>query len=205
MAALPFPNRQYRLKVMFPANNSRSGALRHALAGIHAGVLGALAMLACVILGSLWDHRSIWLVPNLFSTTFFGVDAYRNQLVRTSWAGLALMPAVYGLLGLVWGLIWGDRRKPRLGLYGILTGLAVYFLFYDFLWKQINPLVALYAPDRQLQVGHALWGLVLARSPKYSRNISSSMAEPVASGNEPVTYLAEGESVHEVGSGEVIR
>ena len=190
---------------MFAANDGRSGTLRHALAGLHAGVLGSLAMLACLMVGSLWDHRSIWLVPNLLATTFFGSEAYRDQLVRTSWAGLALLPAVYGALGLVWGLIWRDSRKPGLALYGIITGLAVYFLFYDFLWKQINPVVTLYAPDRQLQIGHALWGLALARSPGYSRNIAKSMADPVASGSEPVIYQADGESVHEVSSGEVTR
>src|SRR5580658_723808 len=96
---------------MFPANESGPGsAVRHALAGIHAGVLGALAMFACLVLGSAWNHHSVWLVPNLFSTTFFGADAYRDQLARTSWAGLALMVAVYGVLGMGWGLIVKDRR-----------------------------------------------------------------------------------------------
>ena len=195
---------------MFPANESGSRpGVRHALAGIHAGVLGALVMFACLMLGSAWNHRSVWLVPNLFSTTFFGDDAYRNQLVRTSWAGLALMVTVYGALGLGWGLIVKDRRIPWLALYGIITGLAVYFVFYDFLWKHINPLVTLYAPDQQLQLGHALWGLMLSRSPGYSRNISESIADVVpeasrdASPNSQTRELPE--AVQEVSSGEVIR
>ncbi len=181
---------------MFPANESGSRpGLRHALAGIHAGVLGALAMLACLMVGSFWDQRSVWLVPNLFATTFFGSDAYRNQLVRTSWAGLALMIAVYGVLGMCWGLLWRDRRSPWLGLYGAIAGLAVYFALYAFLWKHINPLVTLYAPDRQLQLGHVLWGLVLAKSPGYSRQIAQS-----TNAGEPVP-----EPVQEVSSGDVIR
>ena len=188
--ALPFPTRQYRLKVMFPANESGSRpGVRHALAGIHAGVVGALAMFACLALGSLWNHRSVWLVPNLFSTTFFGGDAYRNQLVRTSWAGLALMLAVYGVLGMGWGLIVKDRRISWLALYGVITGLAVYFVFYDFLWKHINPLVTLYAPDQQLQLGHALWGLALSRSPGYSRGSRnrSPIRRPLL--RNPVNFL----------------
>src|SRR5579862_3859553 len=200
-AILPFPNRQYRLKVMFAANESRSRpGLRHALAGIHAGVLGALAMLGCLMLGSLWDHRSVWLVPNLFASTFFGTDAYRNELARTSWSGLALMVFVYGILGALWGLIWRDKRSPWIAFYGIIAGLAVYFLLYDFLWKHVNPLVTLYAPDRQLQFGHALWGLILARSPHYSRQMAGSVASAMA-GAQPAAH----EPVQEISSGEAIR
>jgi hypothetical protein len=165
-------------------------------------------MLACVMAGSLWDNRSIWTVPNLFATTFFGSDAYRNQLVRTSWAGLALILAIYGFLGMVWGLIWGDKRKRWLPLYGIVAGLLVYLVFYDFLWKHANPLVTLYAPDRQLQAGHVLWGLILARSPKYSRHIAESMAAPASAPpapSEPVSTLPADvqDSDRELGSGEV--
>jgi hypothetical protein len=181
---------------MFPVNESRSRpGLRHALAGIHAGVLGALAMVGCLMLGSFWDHRSIWIVPNLFATTFFGSDAYRNRLELTSWTGLALIVAVYGALGMVWGLILGDKRPPWLALYGIITGLAVYIVLYDFVWKHINPILTLYAPDRPLELGHALWGLILARTPGYSRKIAESIS----------VRDAVPEPVQEVSSGEVIR
>src|ERR1035438_7357615 len=147
-AALPFTTRQYRLEVaMYGASELRSRRLgfRHALAGLQAGVLGALIMFVCLMLGSLWYGRSIWVVPNLFSTTFFGSGAYRNHLLSTSWAGVALIVAIYGLLGTVWGCVWRDERKPWLALYGAIAGLAVYFLFNDFLWRHINPLVTLYA------------------------------------------------------------
>jgi hypothetical protein len=181
---------------MFPANKSgfRPG-LRHALAGIHAGVLGALAMVGCLMLGSLWDHRSIWIVPNLFATTFFGSGAYRNRFELVSWAGLALIVAVYGALGMVWGLILRDKRPSWLALYGIIAGLAVYFVLYDFVWKHINPILTLYVPDRPLELGHALWGLILARTPGYSRKIAESLTV-----RTPVH-----EPVQEVSSGEVIR
>src|ERR1700684_2943196 len=87
-------------------NTSRLG-LRQGLAGLQAGVWGALVMLACLMLGSLWERQSMWLVPNLFATTFYGSDAYRNQLAHTSWAGVALLVAIYGLLGMLWG--WALR------------------------------------------------------------------------------------------------
>jgi hypothetical protein len=192
---LPFPIRQYRLKVMFAANESSSGSgLRHALAGLQAGVAGALAMLACLMIGSIWDRRSIWLVPNLLATTFFGTDVYRNQFALTSWSGVALIVAVYGFLGMIWGCIWGEARTQWFGLYGAIAGLSVYFVVFRFLLRHANPLVPLYAPDRQLEVGHLFWGLFLARSSKYSRRIAEASVEPVAR-----------ETDHELRSGEVIR
>ncbi len=186
---------------MFAANGnvgSRPG-LRYALAGVQAGVSGALAMLACLMIGSAWEHRSIWSVPNLFATTFFGSDAYRNQLARTSWCGLALVIALYGLLGMIWGTALGDNRKRGIVLYGAIAGLMVYVFFYDFLWKHANPLVTLYAPDRDLQVGHLVWGLILARSPKYARRIAESMSEPTIA--EPPVEA----TVQAVSSGDAIR
>jgi hypothetical protein len=179
---------------------SRSLGLRHILAGLQAGVLGALLIVACLMGGSLWHGRSIWVVPNLFASTFFGSGVYRNQLLRTSWTGIALIVAVYGVLGILWGCIWRDERKPWMGLYGAIAGLGVYFLFFSLLWRHVNPLVTLYAPEGQLQLGHLLWGIVLARSPLYARRIADSVLNKPAipPGVQDITEP-------EVSSGEVIR
>jgi hypothetical protein len=163
---------------MFAANASRSRlGVRHALAGLHAGILGALVMLGCLMLGSMLDRRSVWLVPNLFATTFFGGNAYANEYAHGSWAGVALILAIYGAFGAIWGCLWRDQRRPGLALYGGILGLAVYFLFFDLVWKHVNPLITLYAPDRQLELGHVLWGMILARSPRYSREITERLME----------------------------
>lgn len=179
-----------------PGKRTHVGA-RFALAGLQAGVLGALALFFCLMVGSVWHGRSIWVVPNLFATTFFGGGVYRNHLMRTSWTGIALIVAVYGVLGTLWGLIWRDRRMPLLPLYGAVAGLLVYFFFFGFFLRHVNPLIALYAPDRQLQLGHLLWGMVLARSPLYARRIAHSTSPSTAGASEA--------DAHEVRSGEVIR
>ena len=186
---------------------------RHALAGLQAGVMGALLIMACLMIGSLWNGRSIWVVPNLFATTFFGSEVYRNQFLRTSWTGAALIVAIYGLLGVLWGCVLRDGRSRWLGLIGAIAGICVYYFLYQFLWRHVNPLITLYAPDRQLELGHILWGIVLARSPVFARRIagSSVYSTPVS---PPVSVVP---AVHddspspeiagdpEVRSGEVIR
>jgi hypothetical protein len=181
-------------------SSGRGPGLRHALAGLQAGVVGALVIFACLMVGSLWNGRSVWVVPNLFATTFFGSEVYRNQLLRTSWTGIALIVSVYGAVGALWGCIWRDKRKPWLGLYGAVAGLCVYFLFYDFLWRHVNPLVTLYAPDRQLQFGHVLFGVMLARSPLYARRIADSVVNKPTAPRGVYDVAAQ-----EVSSGEAIR
>ena len=149
--------------------------LRHALAGLQAGVLGALLMLGFLMLGGVWDRHSIWAVPNLFATTFFGSDAYRNLFTSQSLAGASIFIAIYGVLGALWGCLWRETQRPGLAFYGALTGLAIYFLFFDFVWKHVNPLIVLYAPNLQLQAGHVLWGLTLAQTPRFARRIASHL------------------------------
>lgn len=187
--------------------SSRFG-LRHVLAGIESGVLGASVMFVVLAIGSVWHGRSIWVAPNLFATTFFGSGVYRNHILRASWTGVALIFALYGGLGGLWGLIWRDQRRHWLALYGAVAGLAVYFLFFHVLWPHVNPLIPAYAPDRQLQIAHVLWGVILARSPLYAKRIAqrtSDSTTPVLSPPELSGPPLQEATPEEVKSGEAIR
>ncbi len=141
-------------------------------------MLGALYMSVWLMLGSRLARRSIWNIPNLFATTFYGPIAYRDQYFRGSWSGVALIVAICGLGGMLWALVWRDDRQPFLTLFGAMAGLAVYFLFFDFIWKWVNPEIPMYAPFRQLQIGYILWGIALARSPQFSRSIAKANGAP---------------------------
>ncbi len=147
---------------------------RHALAGLQAGVLGALFMILWLMGYSRYLRRSAWDIPNLFATSFYGADAYREQYLRTSWTGIALIVAVGGLGGVLWGIIWRENRPPFLPLLGAAVGIALYLILFDLIWKQTNPLIPLYAPLRQVQVGYLIWGLTLSRSARFSRTIAAS-------------------------------
>jgi hypothetical protein len=158
-------------------------SLRHALAGLEAGILGAILMLAVVMLGASLNGRSIWVFPNLLATIFQGSGVYRNEYLNVSWAGVAVVLAIYGGLGAIWGLVWREQRKPGLMAFGAIVGLAVYYLFFRLIWPHWAPVISLYAPDRQLELGHILWGVALARSPKFARQIAEQTANQTA---EPV-------------------
>jgi len=146
---------------------------RHLLAGLEAGVLGAVYMMVWLMAGSRLSRRSIWDIPNLFATAFYGPNAYQTQYLRSSWSGVALLLIVCGMGGMLWGLCWRDERQPFLAFFGAVTGLAVYFVLFDLVWTRTNPLIPLYAPVRLVQIGFMIWGIALARSPKYSRQIES--------------------------------
>lgn len=145
-----------------------------ALAGIQAGVVGALTLVGYLALDSAWHRRSVWTVPNLFASTFYGESAYRQGFhVRTS-AGIALFVVVYGLLGALFGLVMRDHGSPlRVAMLGLIYGTGWFFLSFDWLWKHVNPLVPLYSPDRAMLVGHLLYGIMLGgRFPAYRKEMS---------------------------------
>jgi hypothetical protein len=54
-------------------------------------------------------------------------------------------------------------------------GMVIYYLFWDFIWPHADPMIADYAPLREVQLGHILWGLALARSPAYARRIQRAL------------------------------
>ena len=167
----------------------RAGLLLHAWAGLHAGIVGVFWMFGCFFIAAIWDRHGIWSMPNLFSTLFYGDNVSEGEFLRTTWSGIALIVAIYGLLGAVWGCYWKDGRKSLLSFYGALTGLVTYYLFFDFVWTHLNPLIPLYAPVAQLQVAHILWGAALARSPGYSRRLFMTM------GAQEAAQIASGEVI----------
>jgi hypothetical protein len=159
--------------------------VRHALAGLEAGVLGSLVFCGWLMVGSVWLRHSIWAGPNLFAVVVRGPEAYTNAFQPATATGFAFILLLYGSLGVLWGILWRDRQSSFLRLIGALTGLAVYFLFFHGIWPRISPMLVLYAPLRQLQIAHILWGIVLAGSPRFSRKIALATGELAPSAASP--------------------
>jgi hypothetical protein len=154
----------------------RPGTLVFAFAGLQAGIVGALWMFLCFFVGAIWTGSGIWSVPNLFSTLFHGEYAYQNEFFTSTWAGIALIFVIYGAIGALWGMLWRGRRPPLFSFAGAIMGMVIYYLFWDFIWPHADPLIADYAPLREVQFGHILWGLALAKSPAYAARIAAALA-----------------------------
>lgn len=151
--------------------------LRLALAGLQAGCLGSLLMIGWWLLGELVQRRSLWMVPNLLATTFYGERAYRSGFIVPTWSGLAFPLAVYCAAGVVFALS-GRERKGGWGLLlvGAAAGLALNWLFFGVALKRLNPLVGLYSPDRLIAVSHLLYGVALVTYPGFARDLSGTSA-----------------------------
>lgn len=178
-----------------PPKPYHPGALAHAFAGLQAGIVGVIWMFLCFFVGALWSGGGIWSVPNLFATTFYGDYAYQNEFFKVTWTGIAFIVVLYGTMGAIWGLAWRGRRGPLMSFLGALTGLAIYYLFFGFVWPRANPLISIYAPIRQVQVAHVLWGAALAKSPLYANRIAAALAPPVyrerGNGDGPATVSGD--------------
>jgi hypothetical protein len=138
------------------------------LAGLQAGMIAALWMLAWMGLSAVWQRRSFWTSENLLSTVFYGPPAVRDGFSAATVSGLALYLLVYSSLGLVFATALGSKLPMRtLLLAGISVGLAWYYLSFHVLWRSLSPLVLLLHTVRPTIAGHVLYGAILARFPKY--------------------------------------
>lgn len=148
---------------------SASGsAWSFAAAGLQAGILGALILILWLALNSAWIRNSVWTVPNLLASTFYGEIALHPGFGKPTFAGLALLLVIYGALGAVFGLAVRAHGHGALGLLlGVIVGIGWYYLSFRVLWKAINPAVATFMPARQMLAGHILYGGLLGRFPRY--------------------------------------
>jgi hypothetical protein len=132
-----------------------------ALAGLEAGILGALVLLAYLMFDSAWRRQSVWSIPNLLATTFYG-SAIRSGFGSQTWSGLALLIVMYGMIGALFSLLTSDHlTRSRITLLGLLLGITWFYFSFGVLWTRINPWVPLESPARAMWVGHVLYGAVM--------------------------------------------
>lgn len=146
----------------------RAGGWACALAGLQAGMLGAIGMLAWLSIDSSWGRRGFWSEENLFSSLFYGADAIRAGFGSKTMPGIALYLIVYSLLGALFAFGARTRFRPlRTVLTALVFALAWYYLSFHLLWKHAMPLVYLLYADRPMVTGHLIYGACLAAFPGY--------------------------------------
>ncbi len=144
------------------------GAIAALLAGLQAGMLGALWMLAWLGVSAAWQHRGFWSPENLFATAFYGSDAVRSDFTVKTLPGLALYLLLYSLLGGIFALIMrGRARSGRLMLLGIIFALAWFYLSFHWIWKIALPVVYLLYADGPMALGHVIFGMCVGRFPAH--------------------------------------
>ncbi len=159
----------------------RLDALSTALAGFQAGMVGVLWMLAFLGTIWVWGHRSFWTDENLFASAFYGGGAVRYGFSSRTLSGLAVYLILYSLLGAVFALLVRDRlRLGRRSLVGLIFSLAWFYLSFHWLWKTLLPIVYLLYADRPMMLGHLIYGLFLARFPRYLPAGQGATAAPGA-------------------------
>src|SRR5580704_7883688 len=93
--------------------------LSASLAGLQAGMVGALWMLAWLGVSAEWQNQGFWNPENLFATAFYGSDAVRSDFGSKTLPGLALYLLLYSVLGGVFALASrGRASSSRLMLAG---------------------------------------------------------------------------------------
>jgi hypothetical protein len=159
-----------------------------ALAGLQAGMVGVLWMLAWLGLSAVWQKDSFWKPENLFATAFYGGDAYRAGFVHTTFAGLSLYLLIYSTLGALFAVAVRGRLRPSFTLLAsVLLGAAWYYLSFRLWWKSVIPLAYLWHAETPTLIGHLLYGTFLSRFEVYLREPRRPVAMPPAPAAEPVT------------------
>jgi hypothetical protein len=152
-------------------------------AGLQAGMVGVWWMLAWMGASAVWQRRSFWTPENLMASVFYGNAAIRPGFAASTVSGLALYVLLYSLLGAGFAMAVGGRLgRPRLALVSIAFALCWYYLAFHLVAKAVSPLVVLLDTERTTFLGHALYGVLLARFPVYLPHVAEP---PVESAPEP--------------------
>jgi hypothetical protein len=166
---------------MDASQDSRSPRrLEALLAGLQAGTLGTLWMLAWMGMGSVFLRRTFWAPENLLATVLHPQGEIAAEFTTATVSGLALYLVIYGLLGA--GFAFLATRIPtsraRAALLAMVFALAWYYISFHYLWKAMAPLVTLLDLTRTTVVGHLIYGLVLGRFYTYLPRAGAPAGQP---------------------------
>ena len=145
-----------------------ASALECALAGLQAGMVGVLLMLAWLGLSAAWQQRSFWTAENLMASAFYGPQSIHSGFAGRTLPGVALYLVLYSVLGALLGLAVRDRAsRMRTILVAIFFAMVWYYASFHWMWERVMPLVALLHAERPTAIGHLIYGLWLGRFPEY--------------------------------------
>jgi len=159
-----------------PARKEPAGAMESLLAGMQAGMVGVLLMLAWLGVSAAWQQRSFWTAENLMASAFYGTRSIHSGFAGRTLPGLALYLVLYSLLGALLGVLLRDRvPRTRTLLVAIFFSMVWYYASFHWMWERVMPLVALLHAERPTAIGHLIYGLWLGRFPEYLKKQSGAL------------------------------
>jgi hypothetical protein len=168
-------------------------AIASALAGMQAGMLGVLCMLAWLGIDSSWDRRGFWRDQNLFASFFYGDAAIHEGFTSKTLSGLALYLAIYSILGFIFGYLMRNQlRSFRRLLLAEIFALGWFYLSFHILWKTAMPLAYLLYADQPMTVGHVIFGACLSSFPGF---LPHGRPQPIAAFAESKAAFMEPQAV----------
>lgn len=139
---------------MFHSKTERS------LAGLQAGMLGGLSLLAVLAVVSTLDRRSWWSYSNLLAACFYGPRTIGAGPGWPTVAGAALQMVIAGTAGALFGAAFGNHSGRRLALFALMWGFFVFFVSEQY-YRFASPAVVEYMPRSAAVIGHMIYGLCL--------------------------------------------
>jgi hypothetical protein len=169
-----------------------ASALAVSLAGLQAGMIAALWMLAWLGVSAMWQRKSFWSAENLMASVLRGNDAIRNGFAASTMSGIALYLLIYSLLGVAFAVLVRDRFT-RLGtlLLGIFYSVGWYYFWFRGVSQTLMPLIWLLHAERATVFGHVIFGAMLPRYtiflPARAESVEapSESATPVPTPSDP--------------------
>jgi len=164
------------------------------LAGLQAGMLGVLWMLAWMGFTAAWQRRSFWTAENLMASAFHPNGNLAAAFGWNTVSGLALYLALYSLLGALFATVAARRRlqSVRVVLLALAFALAWYYLSFRLLWQAVSPSIAFLHPVQSTVAGHFIFGLSLGRFYSYFPPAEKPCPESVAAAESPSDSVAPG-------------
>lgn len=167
---------------MATGNHSGDGSkMLLVMAGLECGALGGVFMLVWLAIISLLQGRSVWSIPNLLASTFYGEAALRRGFRWATLSGVAIHVILTVTAGIVFALaVNGVASRGRAMLWGLAAGVAWYFLSMGVFWKFVNPMVPLYTRGLGMFLAHVGLGLFLGSFPKFLHSLEAPVHSPDA-------------------------
>lgn len=163
----------------------RRNLLARLLAGLQVGILSGLVTIAWFLALSKWYLSGPWTLLNLFSLMVRRGASWTTGFSMATIAGASLHLFACGVMGVFLGWILPRPRVAnRLSHTGILFGIILSLMMYEFFWKRQLPPLEDHVGPGVILVAHLIVGLSAGLFPYFYLSLMPPVAEP-----EPVLEL----------------